>query len=208
MLRKKQNHCCSAASVCKWLCARASILPEPLRATQCAVSFTNLYEECFAELGSPDGAPGEPILFPDGNPTDGRNEYEEFYDTCNAAIHPKTEPDSPGTGNGLGTCVDDPTFAPASTCVDAYDQTAGKGACQQALTSMGYTCADMPAGYCDRTCGQCAGICPMLGPGQPNGCNSDPRVHSTRSQGPLPDRRSLRQRVCCAGDRNRGRWSS
>ena len=93
---------------------RAPILPEPPRATQCAVAFTNLYEECFAELGSPDGAPGT-SLFPDSNPTDGRNEYDEFYDTCNDAIHPKTEPDSPAAGNGLGTCGDDPTFAPASS---------------------------------------------------------------------------------------------
>lgn len=147
-------------------------MPEPLHATQCAVAFTNLYEECFAELGSPDGAPGT-SLFPDTNPSDGRNEYDEFYDTCNAAIHPKTEPISPATDNGLGTCVDDPTFAPASTCIDAYDQSAGKGACQQALTSMGYTCATLPAGYCDLTCGQCAGICPRLGPGQPDGCNCD-----------------------------------
>ncbi len=137
------------------------------------MAFTNLYEECFAELGSQEGAPEGTSVFPDSDPTDHRNEYDEFYDICNSRIHPKTEPDTPPGSNGLSICVDDPTFAPPETCTDDYDNAQGKGACQQALSTMGYTCDTLPRGYCDRSCNQCAPICPMLGPGQQQGCNCD-----------------------------------
>ncbi len=136
------------------------------------MAFTNLFEECVEELGSQEGAQ-EPSMFPDSAPNDNRNEYEEFYDICNSRIHPKTGSNAPPSSNGLSTCIDDPAFAPESTCTDAYDTAQGKGACQQALSSMGYTCDTLPRGYCDHTCNLCAGICPMLGPGQPQGCDCD-----------------------------------
>ena len=167
-----QTHACRRVLPTECVRERTVLRPELARAVQCAVAFTNLYEECFAELGSQEGAEGT-SAFPDSTPNDGRNEYDEFYDICNRRIHPKTDSDAPHTNNGLSTCVDDPTFAPESTCIDAYDQAQGKGACHQTLSEMGYTCATLPRGYCDRTCNQCAGICPMLGPGQPQGCECD-----------------------------------
>lgn len=134
------------------------------------MAFTNLYEECYGELRTREETGTS--LFPDSNPGDNLNEYDEFYDTCNAVIHPKTSPDGRAASSSPGgTCVDDPTFGPSSYCIDEYDQSMGKGACHQALAS-GYTCENLPGGYCSRSCDQC-NVCPLFGPGQTQGCNCD-----------------------------------
>ena len=89
-----------------------------------------------------------------------------FYDTCNSAIHPKGDDAAAGPA-----CEDDPTFS--DQCVDQYDLQAGKGQCNSLLTTGGYDCETMPAGYCDNMCDKCEGICPSFGPGQPNFCACD-----------------------------------
>jgi hypothetical protein len=146
----------------------------PRAAVQCAVAFTNLYEECYGELSTREGSAPPTSMFPDGDPTDQINEYDAFYDTCIATILPKGQRDDPADHSVIGlddVCVDDPHFAP--TCADEYDRTSGKGACANALSTMGYTCETLPVGYCSQSCGQCDGICPSLAPGAINGCQCD-----------------------------------